>query len=252
MEQSTIDRLIINKPYQEPTEHWSYNRETRKFSRKPGRRPAGYLIASGDSKTFDDPGIFVEIPLVNEIRKRVNAWREAGYPNVTAITKRLLEYWTDPEEFESRRFFFCQLEAAETLIWLTEAADSEKVGIDIPGDGGEFWRLCAKMATGTGKTVVMAMLIAWHILNKAAYPQDTRFAKNVLVVAPGLTVKSRLAVLEPSHEENYYKAFRIVPSTLLERLRQGKVIVRNWHALNWETEEQIGRKRSVDKRGGQE
>ena len=249
MEQSTIDRLIINKPYEEPTEHWSYNREARKFSRKPGRRRAGYLIASGDSKTSDDPGVFVEIPLVNQIRPRVKAWREAGYPGVTAITKRLLEYWTDPEEFESRRFFFCQLEAAETLIWLTEAADSEKVGIDIPGDGGEFWRLCAKMATGTGKTVVMAMLIAWHILNKAAYPQDTRFAKNVLVVAPGLTVKSRLAVLEPSHEENYYKAFRIVPSTLLERLRQGKVIVRNWHALNWETEEQIGRKRSVDKRG---
>ena len=248
-EQSSIDRLIINKPYEEPKEHWSYNRETRKFSRKPARRSAGYLIASGDSKTFDDPGIFVEIPLVNQIRPRIRAWSDAGYPGVTAITKRLLEYWADPEEFESRRFFFCQLEAAETLIWLTEAPDSEKVGIDIPGDGGEFWRLCAKMATGTGKTVVMAMVIAWHILNKVSYPQDTRFAKNVLVVAPGLTIRSRLAVLEPSHEENYYEAFRIVPSSLLDRLRQGKVIVRNWHALNWETEEQIGRKRSVDKRG---
>ena len=189
MEQSSIDRLIINKPYEEPTEHWSYNRERRTFSREAGRRPAGYLIASGDSKTFDDPGEFVPIPLVNRTRPRVKAWRDAGYPGVTAITKRLLEYWTDPEEYESRRFFFCQLEAAETLIWLTEASDSEKVGLDIPGDGGEFRRLCAKMATGTGKTVVMAMVIAWHILNKVAYPQDTRFAKNVLVVAPGLTVK---------------------------------------------------------------
>ena len=249
MEQSTIDRLIINKPYEEPKEYWNYNRETRKFCRKLGRRPAGYLIASGDSKTFDDPGVFVEIPLVNQIRPRVKDWSDAGYPGVTAITKRLLEHWTDPEEFESRRFFFCQIEAAETLIWLTEAPDSEKVGIDIPGDGGEFWRLCAKMATGTGKTVVMAMLIAWHILNKVSYPQDTRFAKNVLVVAPGLTIRSRLAVLEPSHEENYYEAFRVIPSSLLDWLRQGKVIVRNWHALNWETEEQIGRKRSVDKRG---
>ena len=249
MEQSTIDRLIINKPYEEPKEYWNYNRETRRFCRKPGRRPAGYLIASGDSKTFDDPGVFVEIPLVNQIRPRVKDWSDAGYPGVTAITKRLLEHWTDPEEFESRRFFFCQIEAAETLIWLTEAPDSEKVGIDIPGDGGDFWRLCAKMATGTGKTVVMAMLIAWHILNKVSYPQDTRFAKNVLVVAPGLTIRSRLAVLEPSHEENYYEAFRVVPSSLLDRLRQGRVVVRNWHALNWETEEQIGRKRSVDKRG---
>ena len=248
-EQSTIDRLIINKPYEEPAEHWTYNRERRTFSRSSGRRPAGYLVASGDSKLFDDPGVFVEIPLVNRIRPRVKAWREAGYPGVTAITKRLLDYWTDPEEFETRRFFFCQLEAVETLIWLAEAPDSEKVGIDVPGDGGNFRRLCAKMATGTGKTVVMAMVIAWHILNKVAYPQDARFSKNVLVVAPGLTIRSRLAVLAPSDGENYYEAFRIVPSPLLDRLRQGKVIVHNWHALNWETEEQIVRKRSVDKRG---
>ena len=249
MEQSTIDRLIINRPYEEPQEFWRYNRERRTFSREHGRRPAGYLIASGDSSSFDDPGEFVEIPLVNKIRPRVQAWREAGYPGATSITKRLLEYWTDPEDYESRRFFFCQLEAAETLIWLTEGPQHEKVGLDVPGDGGEFQRLCAKMATGTGKTVVMAMVIAWHILNKVKYPQDTRFAKNVLVVAPGLTVRSRLAVLEPSHPENYFEAFRIVPSSSLEALRQGKVLIRNWHALNWETAQQIGKKRSVDKRG---
>ncbi len=249
MERSSINQLTINKPYEEPAEHWRYNRDRRTFSRAAGRRPAGYLIASGDSKTFDDPGIFVEIPLVNQIRPRVKSWRDKSYPGVTAITKRLLEHWTDSEEFENRRFFFCQLEAVETLIWLTEAPDSEKVGMEIPGDGGEFRRLCAKMATGTGKTVVMAMVIAWHILNKVTYLQDTRFAKNVLVVAPGLTVRSRLAVLEPSNPENYYEAFHIVPSPLLDRLRQGKVIVRNWHALNWETDEQIANKRSVDKRG---
>ena len=249
VEQGSIDQLIINKPYEEPAEHWSYNREKRTFSRKGGRRPAGYLIASGESKTFDDPGVFVAIPMVNQIRPRVKAWRKAGYPGVTAITKRLLEFWTDPEEYESRRFFFCQLEAAETLIWLTEAAYYEKVGLDIPSDGGEFQRLCAKMATGTGKTVVMAMVIAWNILNKVTYPRDTRFAKRVLVVAPGLTVRSRLAVLVPTHAENYYEAFRVVPSTLLDQLRQGRVIVRNWHVLNWETDEQMSRKRSVDKRG---
>ena len=183
------------------------------------------------------------------MRPRVKAWREAGYPGVTSITKRLLEFWTDPEEYEKRRFFFCQLEAAETLIWLTEAADNERVGLDVPSDGGAFQRLCSKMATGTGKTVVMAMVIAWNILNKVAYSQDTRFAKNVLVVAPGLTVRSRLAVLEPAHAENHYEAFRVVPATLLDQLRQGRVMVRNWHALNWETADQIVRKRSVDKRG---
>ena len=249
MERATIDRLIVNSPYEEPVQHWSYDRQTRLFDLAQGRRPAGYIIASEGSQSFDDPGIFVEIPLVNQIRPRVQAWREAGYPGVTGITKRLLEHWINPEEFETRRFFFCQLESAETLIWLAEASSAEKVGIEVPSDGGAFERLCAKMATGSGKTIVMAMVIAWNILNKVAYPKDTRFAKNILVIAPGLTVKSRLAVLEPSNPENYYEVFRIVPSSLFDKLRRGKIVVRNWHALNWETDEKIAKKRSVDKRG---
>ncbi len=244
-----IDRLIINTPYVEPERHWRYQRESRSFDLVEGRRPAGYVVASGDSKAFDDPGIFVAIPLVNQIRPRVRAWREAGYPGVSSITSRLLEHWRDAEEFESRRFFFCQLEAIETLIWLTEAPAAERVGIEVPGDGGAFVRQCCKMATGSGKTIVMAMLIAWQVLNKVTYPQDSRFTRNVLVMAPGLTVKSRLAVLEPSGEGNYYEAFNIVPSAMFDKLRQGKVLVRNWHALAWESEEQIKKRRSVDKRG---
>jgi type III restriction enzyme len=249
MTQKTIDRLIINSPYEEPTRHWSYDRETRTFDLVEGRRPAGYVVATPGSKSFDDPGILVEIPLVNQIRPRVKAWREAGYPGVTSITKRLLEHWYNPEEFETRRFFFCQLEAVETLIWLTEASPSERVGIEIPSDGGDFVRQCCKLATGTGKTVVMAMAIAWHILNKVTNPQDARFSKNVLVIAPGLTVKKRLSVLEPAGTGNYYEAFNIVPSALLDKLRQGKVLIRNWHALAWETEEQLKKRKSVDKRG---
>ena len=249
MPSATIDRLIVNSPYEEPTRHWRYDRTTRLFNLDEGRRPAGYVVASGDAATFDDPGVFREIPLVNRIRERVKAWREGGHAGVTGITKRLLEHWRDPEEFESRRFFFCQLEAAETLIWLAEAPPSERVGIDIPSDGGALKRLCAKMATGSGKTVVMAMVIAWHVLNKVANPRDVRFAKNILVVAPGLTVRSRLAVLKPSHPENYYEEFRVVPPALRDKLRRGKVVIRNWHALNWETEERIAKKRGVDKRG---
>ncbi|MFZ2634396.1 MAG: DEAD/DEAH box helicase family protein [Desulfosalsimonadaceae bacterium] len=249
MAKTTIDRLIINTPYEEPERHWRYERETRSFDLVEGRRPAGYVVASGESKAFDDPGVFVEIPLVNRIRPRVADWREAGYPGVSSITKRLLEHWRNPEEFEARRFFFCQLEAIETLIWLAEAPASERVGIEIPNDGGAFMRQCCKMATGSGKTIVMAMVIAWHILNKTAYPQDTRFAKNVLVMAPGLTVKSRLAVLEPAAAGNYYEEFNIVPSALLDKLRQGKVRVANWHSLAWDSEEQVKKRRSVDKRG---
>ena len=249
MPQSSIDRLIVNSPYEEPAQHWRYDRSTRLFDLAPGRRPAGYVVASKDSRSFDDPGVFVEISLVNRIRPRVKAWREAGHPGVSGVTRRLLRHWMDPEEFAARRFFFCQVEAVETLIWLLEAPAAERVGLHIPSDGGGFQRLCAKMATGSGKTVVMAMLIAWQVLNKVAHPQDRRFSRNVLVIAPGLTVKSRLAVLKPAHPENYYEAFRILPPALLDKLRQGRVAVRNWHALNWETEERINRRRSVDKRG---
>ena len=116
----TIDQLIINGPYGEPASHWRYERESRTFTRVDGRRPAGYVVATPGSKSFDDPGVFRELPLVNRIRPRVKAWREAGYPGVTGTTRRLLEHWRDPENFETRRFFFCQLEAVETLIWLTE------------------------------------------------------------------------------------------------------------------------------------
>jgi len=248
MSSETINQLIINSPYQEPQKYWQYDRNSRLFNLTPGRRPAGYLIASENSKINDDPGKFIEIPLVNKIRPRVKAWRNEGYPGVTGITKRLLAHWNNQEERDFP-FFFCQLEAIETLIWLTESPPSEKVGIDIPDDGGNFKRLCSKMATGSGKTIVMAMLIAWQILNKVTYPQDTRFSKNIFIVAPGLTVRNRLQVLLPSAENNYYKIFHILPINLFDKLRQGKVLIRNWHALNWETEEQIKKRKGVDKRG---
>src|SRR5437870_2171025 len=102
---------------------------------------------------------------------------------------------------------------------------------ELPSDGGEFTRLCAKMATGSGKTIVMAMVIAWQILNKVSYPQDKRFSKAVLVLAPGLTVRKRLEVLLPSEPGNYYELFSIIPPGLEDRLRQGRVMVRNWHVL---------------------
>ena len=132
----SIDQLIVNAPYEEPERHWRYDRESRTFSLEAGRRPAGYVVATPGSKSFDDPGLFVELPLVNRIRPRVQGWREAGYPGVTGTTLRLLQHWRDPEGWDERRFFFCQLEAIETLIWLTEAPAGERQGIDVPGDGG--------------------------------------------------------------------------------------------------------------------
>ncbi|MDR2704628.1 MAG: DEAD/DEAH box helicase family protein [Planctomycetaceae bacterium] len=247
-----IDKLIINSPYEEPKYYWDYIREERRFEKKLGRRSAGYIIASGDSDTFDDPGRFIEIPLVNKIRKHVNIWREQNYPGVTGITKRLLHHWQDPQERngkDQKRFFFCQLEAIETLIFLTEAPEAERLGIDIPGDGGDFLRWCNKMATGSGKTILMSMIIAWQILNRVANSRDSRFSKFVLVVAPGLTVRNRLAVLLPSNSGNYYDEFDIVPNGLRDSLRQGQIKIINWHALAWDSEEQIAKRKSVDKRG---
>jgi type III restriction enzyme len=235
MGQTSIPQLIINSPYQEPAEHWRYDRETRSFSRVPGRRPAGYVRATPGAKAFDDTGVFFELPLVNRIRERVKAWREqpdSPYAGTTGITKRLLQHWRDPEQQGTdRRLFFCQLEAIETLIWLTEAPPAKRQGIEIPGGGGEFIRWCARMATGSGKTTVMAMVIAWHVLNKVTYPKDKRFSKSIFVLAPGLTVKNRLQVLQPAGPGNFYDEFDLVPVGLRAKLRQGKVLIHNWHKL---------------------
>jgi len=244
-----LEHLIINSPYEKPTKHLKYDRNERKFELVEGRRPAGYTIASEHSDKFDDPGFFVELPEVNKIRERVDKWRDDGYPGVTRVTKELLDYWKRPDR--DKKLFFCQLEAIETLIWFIEAPDTEKQGIKLEGDGGNIERLCSKMATGTGKTVVMAMLIAWQIINKVTYRQDTRFSKDILVVSPGLTVRNRLQVLNPSAPEgsNYYQEFDLIPPGMYDKLRAGRVKIINWHLLEWETEDQLKRKKSVDKRG---
>lgn len=243
-----IDQLIINSAYHEPTHHWKYDLNGQTFVREEGRRPAGYFIAGQGSNQYNDIGQFIELPLVNRIRPRVKAWREAGYPGVTGVTRKLLDHWND-KDARQYPFFYCQMDAIETLIWLTEAPDAEKVGIDIPSDGGAFRRLCTKLCTGGGKTTVMAMLIAWMICNKVTYPQDKRFTKYVFIVAPGLTVKSRLQVLQTGGDDNYYVQFNIVPIGLMDKLHQGKVMITNWQALAWDSEETIAKRRSVDKRG---
>ena len=225
-----IDNLIICNPYVMPTQHWRYDRSRRKFDLVDGRRPAGFLIATPDSRSFDDPGEFRELELVNRIRQRVDSWRQNSYPGTTGVTRKLLQFWNKDGQRE-KRFFFCQMEAIETLIWLTEAPHAERQGIDIPSDGGNFARWCSKMATGLGKTIVMAMVIAWQVINKVTYPQDTRFSRNILVMAPSLTVKLRLQVLYTTDKNSIYDEFEIVPDSLREKLFRANVITHNWHTL---------------------
>nr|WP_244363739.1 DEAD/DEAH box helicase family protein [Thermus brockianus] len=186
---------------------------------------------------------FVPLEVVNAIRQRVKAWREQGYPGVTPITRQLLNHWNRPDR--ERKLFFCQREAAETLIWLVEAPPGEKQGIAIPRDNG-LVRYACKMATGSGKTVVMGMVIAWQVLNKLANPQDRRFSDAVLLVCPNLTIKERLQVLLPWKPGNYCEKFDLVPRGFLERLQQGRFQITNWHLFQPRDD---SRSRSVVQRG---
>ena len=238
-----VENPILNSPFEEPTRYWAY--EEGQPVLEEGRRPAGYYLkprTRGPQTSLLEEE-FVPLDLVNTIRERVKAWRERGYPGVTPITRELLNYWNNPER--ERRLFFCQREAAETLIWLVEASPAEKQGIVIPKDNG-LTRYACKMATGSGKTVVMGMVIAWQVLNKLADPQDRRFSDAVLIVCPNLTILERLQVLLPREPDNYYEKFDLVPRGMMERLRQGKFEVTNWHLLQPKDD---SRSKSVVQRG---
>ncbi|MCP2137757.1 type III restriction enzyme [Rhizobium sp. SLBN-94] len=229
--------LIINTPFVCPQQHWIDGRGGR-LEIKPERRPASYEIFDARNNTKRTE----TLDLVNLIRARVDAWREAGWPGVTIITRKLLEHWHGRTsrllESEDKRpeppypFYFCQLEAIETLIWWVEGAAAFKQGIAIPGDGGPWERLCNKMATGAGKTTVMAMIITWQVLNALTYPKRTGdFSRAIFIVAPGLTVKERLQVLIPT-EGSYYDEFDLCPSEALrQKLNQAEVLIENWHSL---------------------
>ncbi len=245
-----IKKLIINSPFKEPDQHWKFNKTIKEFELTEARRPASYVISGGKNKSYDEFGRVVEIPLVNDIRQRMKDWKKDNYSGVTGVTRKLLEFWNANQEDSGRRydFFFCQLEAIETLIFLIESSLDMKTGLNIPKDSS-LKRVCSKMATGTGKTVVMAMTIAWQILNKVIYPQDARFSKNIFIVSPNLTVRDRLNVLNLSGDKNYYREYKIVPNEWWDKLRQGKVLIKNWQQLMWETEKQIQEKAGVDKRG---
>ena len=221
-----VDNPIVNSPFEEPARYWAY--EEGQPILKEGRRPAGYYLKArtrGPQTSLLEEK-FVPLEQVNTIRERVKVWRERGYPGVTPITRQLLNHWNNPDR--ERKLFFCQREAVESLIWLVEASAAEKQGIVISRDNG-LTRYACKMATGSGKTVVMGMVIAWQVLNKLDNPQDRRFSDAVLLVCPNLTIRERLQVLFPWKPGNYYDKFDLVPRGVLERLQQGKFEVTNWH-----------------------
>lgn len=239
---------IINAAFREPDRFWSFSGVAPKV--QPGRRTAGYLAPSPDGQ-FKITDEVIPLALVNDLRDRVREWRANEYPGLTAISRDLFRHWFDDDRIESgTRPFFVQQEAVETIVFLVEGPDHLKVGIAIPGSGEAYTRWAVKMATGTGKTLVMALLSAWSGLNKVANRHDSRFSDQVLVIAPNLTVRDRLSGaggLDPTHPESVYTEFDLIPPNLSGLLGQVKVQVMNWHGLAPKEEP----KRSVVRRGAE-
>ena len=271
-----VKEPILCSPYKEPDRHWRYDRKTGIPSEEPGRREAAYWYKSDRTGSAQMSLLAEEeqddLPLVNELRADVKRWRESRWEGASETTKRLLRHWWHADR--SRRLFFCQIEAVETIIYIRELLArgrkprwKPKLGLaefellskgknprpatwqakvaqppklaDIPtrDDGKPIPRYACKMATGSGKTVVMAMLVAWAFCNRGTKPGDPRYPRRVLVVCPNLTIKERLRVLRPGDPYNYYEAFDLVPSPLRPELAKGKVLVTNWHRLGPEKEE---------------
>lgn len=238
-----VDEPIVNSPFAEPARYYRMRQGAPELV--SGRRPSGYmpgLRTRGGQPTLLEEE-YVELPLVNDIRTRVARWREAGYPGASRTTLDLFHHWASVGR--ERPLFFCQLEAAETAIWLVEGPMAETSRLPIEQQE-RYVRHCLKMATGSGKTVVMAMLIAWSVLNKARQPTDRRYSDAVLVLCPNLTVKERLAVLRPADPDNFYEAFDLVPQGFYTALLAAKVMVTNWHVLAMLDD---ARRRSVVQRG---
>ena len=237
---------IINNAFTEPNRYWHFSGMTPEL--REGRRTAGYLAPSPDGqlKITDE---VIPLEVVNDLRSRVRKWRSDGYPAATSITRDLFNHWFDDSRIASAsRPFFCQQEAIETIAFLTEAPEHLKVGATVPSSGEAYTRWAVKMATGTGKTIVMALTIVWSGLNRSANPLDSRFADQVLVIAPNLTVRDRLTGsdgIDPAHPESAYETFGLVPPQYAALLGQVRVQVMNWHGLSPREDP----KRSVVKRG---
>ncbi len=246
MGQVVIENPIINSPFDEPTRHFKFSDDGITNEIIDGRRRSSYFVPIAKARKQGSRQLYFDTEwtrdrieenrLVNAIRQRVALWRKGGYVGVTPTTARLISYWTDANR--EKKLFFCQMEALETAIYITEVA--KKYGdawieneIREANNASSPGLPCTafKMATGSGKTVVMAMLIAWHALNKRANLQDARFSDTFLIVTPGITIRDRLRVLLPNDPENYYRQRDVVPPQLQEQLVQAKIIITNYHAF---------------------
>ena len=254
-----FEKPILNSPYEEPGRHWELDSEGQPTQRiVEARRRAEFITpipkpkkrkkSAGQKEMLFEEGEGLSTTkqqydltsIINEVRGNVAKWRalpESGW-QVTPETARLLRHWRK-HEFSGVRPFFCQIEAVETVIWLTDVAPQSVAGKRLvaylkaaSADANpELERVALKLATGAGKTTVMAMLIAWQTVNAARSPGSKHFTRGFLVVAPGLTIKDRLRVLQPNDPDNYYATRELVPPDMVATLQSARIVITNFHAF---------------------
>ena len=282
MSEQFFQQPILNSPYRYPAAHWELDdaglptREIIRSRRKAKfitpipkprkRKDSGSMELLDESLGLGDGGQkYDPISIINQLRSEVDEWRKLPSERdwmVTPETARLLSHWRQ-HEFSGIRPFFCQIEAAEAVIWLTEVAP--KIGktgkqfLDYLGNASRnanpgLQRLALKLATGAGKTTVMAMLVAWQAINAARQPGSGKFTRGFLVVTPGLTIKDRLRVLQPNDPDSYYRNRELVPRDMLGDLDRAKIVITNYHAFKLRERMDIskgGRALLKGKRGGE-
>jgi type III restriction enzyme len=260
MSNQFFEQPILNSPYDYPNRHWELDAEGQPTQNIVERRRRSKLItpipkpkkrklsAKQQQIVFDEgEGLSTQqqaydpTPIINDLRQQVDRWRDLNNPNdwqVTPETARLLQHWRH-YDFNNTRPFFCQIEAVETAIWLTEVAPTLARGkaflehlVNANNDANpELNRLALKLATGTGKTTVMAMLIAWQTVNAVRRPGSKKFTRNFLIVTPGITIKDRLRVLQPNDPDSYYTNLELVPDDMLEDIKRAEIVITNYHGF---------------------
>ncbi|WP_070411117.1 BPTD_3080 family restriction endonuclease [Pseudomonas lundensis] len=261
MSNAFFEQPILNSPYGYPGRYWELDntgQPTQQIIEK--RRRAEFITPIPKPKKRKDSGIQADLlfdegkglsneqqqydhtAVINAVREEVDKWRRIPNPNdwrVTPETARLLQHWRH-HDFAGIRPFFCQVEAVETAIWLTEVAPQigkngdrflEHLANANTEANPELMRLALKLATGAGKTTVMAMLIAWQTINAVRKPNSKKFTRGFLLVAPGITIRDRLRVLMPNDPDSYYKSRELVPSDMMEGLGKAKIVITNYHAF---------------------
>lgn len=245
---------ILNSPYPYPDRHWELDEAGQPTQQEvSSRRIASFITpipkpkkrrgnkstptqTQGELGLYEDDSVstakqqYDPNPIINELRREIDKWRQIDNPanwRVTPETARLLQHWRG-DHFNSIRPFFCQVEAAEVVIWLTEVAQnldnktptasSITFFRQTKGQNPGLSRLACKLTTGASKTTVIAMLIAWQTINWVRRKSSSWFTSRFLVLEPGMTIKDRLKVLQPNDPYRYYKSRELVPADMMQDL----------------------------------